>query len=374
MNMSYYEQYAKIKNTDFEAVWQATTTADVEAVLRKDELSPDDYLVLLSPAAHKVLEQATRRAKEITQRHHKKEITLFAPLYLSDHCTNHCVYCSFSYNHEFPRKKLNAQEMINEGKQIAATGIDHLLLLTGDSRRDTPVSYMKEAAESLRGLFSWLGIEINALDTEEYRELVEAGVSGLTLYQEVYDEEIYKELHLKGPKRNYKYRLDAPERGCQAGMKSVGIGALLGLNDWRKEVYFAGMHARYLQEKYPDTVISLSPPRMRPFAGQFQPRSILSDTELMQVIIAYRLFLPRSGLTLSTREPEYMRDQLIHMGITKMSAGVSTQVGGYSEDSEEGVPQFEISDERSVEEVCRMLIKSGYRPGLRAEPVGAAGE
>ncbi|WP_438446768.1 2-iminoacetate synthase ThiH [Gorillibacterium sp. sgz5001074] len=364
--MSFYEVYQERKNMAFEDVWRSAGASDVENVLEKEELTEEDFLLLLSPAAETLLEKTAERAEAVTARHHGREITLFAPLYLSDHCTNHCVYCSFSHMNEFHRRKLDVEQIAEQGACIAATGVDHLLLLTGDSVKESPVSYIRDAALALRDRFSWIGIEINALKTEEYAQLAEAGVTGLTLYQEVYDESVYRQLHLKGPKRNYRFRLDAPERGCQAGMRSVGIGALLGLNDWRREVFFTGLHARYLQERYPGTAISLSPPRMRPFAGSFQPRSMVGDRELMQAVIAYRLFLPRCGLTLSTREPAWMRDRLVRMGITKMSAGVSTSVGGYAEEEEAGVPQFQISDERSVGEVCGMLRTRGFRPVLRA--------
>lgn len=363
--MSYYKELEKLRELPFEEIWQNAGPADVERVLGKEELTREDFLILLSPAAGAKLDRLAARAQDVTERHFHKKIALFAPLYISDHCTNHCVYCSFSMTNEFPRSKLGMEEIAAQGALIAQSGIDQLLILTGDSLRDTPVSYIRQSAEVLRDHFSWLGVEINALETEGYRELVQAGVQGLTIYQEVYEEDIYRELHPKGPKRNYRFRLDAPERGCQAGMRSVGIGALLGLNDWRREVFYTGMHARYLQEHYPDTAISLSPPRMRPFAGAFQPRSVLEDRDLMQVVLAYRLFLPRCGITLSTREPAEMRDKLVSMGITKMSAGVSTQVGGYAEQDEEGVPQFQISDERTVSEVCRMLTEKGYRPQIR---------
>lgn len=362
--MSFYEQVEQLMNRPLAALWQKTTTADVEQTLQKERLEEEDLLTLLSPAAQTMLETISREAKAVTERHFHKKISLFAPLYISDHCANHCVYCSFSYTNPFPRTKLTMPEIAREAKPITDAGIRDLIILTGDSPKETPVSYIRQSVETLRGSFNRLSIEINALDTEGYRELVEAGVSGLTIYQEVYDEAIYKEIHLKGPKRNYRYRLDAPERGCQAGMRNVNIGALLGMNDWRTEAFVAGMHAHYLQQRYPDTSIGLSIPRLRPFLGSFQPRSIVSDADLKQVIAAFRLFLPRSGLTLSTRESASLRDQLIHLGITKISAGVSTQVGGYSESSAETVPQFEISDERNVRQICDMITHNGYTPVL----------
>lgn len=360
--MSFYEQYEKLAKLPFEDIWKTKTAADVEKVLAKEEIDEEDFLTLLSPVAQTLLEATAKKARTVTERYFHKNMTLFAPLYISDHCVNHCVYCSFNMSNAFRRTKLTIEEVAKEGQQIAASGIGHLLLLTGESPKETPISYFKKAIDVLKHEFESLSIEIYPLDTESYHELVEAGVSGLTIYQEVYNEQIYKDIHPKGPKRNYRYRLDAPERGCQAGMRSVNIGALLGMDDWRKEVFFTGMHARYLQERYPDTVISLSPPRMRPFAGSFQPRSIVRDEDLIQALLAYRLLLQRSGLTLSTREPAALRDRLVHLGITKMSAGVSTQVGGYSTESAETVSQFKISDERGVSEICDMLLQSGFQP------------
>jgi 2-iminoacetate synthase len=212
----------------------------------------------------------------------------------------------------------------------------------------------------LKKYFTSISIEIYPLETEEYAELVAAGVDGMTIYQEVYDQKIYEELHIAGPKRNYAYRFDAPERACQAGMRTVNIGALLGLNDWRKEAFITGIHANYLQGKYLDVEISMSPPRMRPHAGGFPPKVIVDDKNLVQYILAYRLFMPRSGITLSTREAAKLRNNLLKLGVTKMSAGVCTAVGGHTQRG--SASQFEISDERSVAEVAAMLYQEGYQP------------
>jgi 2-iminoacetate synthase len=239
-------------------------------------------------------------------------------------------------------------------------GIKDLVVLTGESRKHSPVSYIKDSIEILTEYFSSIAIEVYPMETEEYRELVDAGVDGLTIYQETYNEQIYDQVHITGPKKDYRFRLDAPERGCQAGMRRINIGPLLGLDDWRKESFFAGLHANYLQNKYLDTEISLSLPRLRPHMGSFEPNSIVDDPALVQIILAYRLFLPRLGISLSTRESDKLRDNLLPLGITKMSAESSTAVGGYAENR--GVNQFDISDDRTVAEVKELLLARGYQP------------
>lgn len=360
--MSFYEPLQSLKSLPFESLWQQFQPEDVLAALSRTTLNERDLLALLSPAAQPLLENIAAKAAEITRRHFGHTMLLFTPIYVADFCVNHCTYCSFSSIHAFPRKKLSMEELDREAERIAGTGLKHLLVLTGESRTETPVSYIRECIERLRRHFSSVSVEIYPLRTEEYKELIASGADGLTIYQEVYDEAIYKELHVKGPKRNYRNRLDAPERGCEAGFRGVNIGALLGLADWRQEAFYTVMHAKYLQDRYPECEISLSPPRIRPHLGAFQPASRVGDREFVQILLAYRLFLPRSGITLSTREPAELRDRLIHLGITKMSAGVSTQVGGHSHPEEAGAPQFEISDDRGVQDIRSMLYASGLQP------------
>jgi 2-iminoacetate synthase len=245
-------------------------------------------------------------------------------------------------------------------------GFRHILILTGESRQKTPVSYIKEAVGVLVDYFDSIAIEIYPLETEEYQELIRAGVDSLTIYQEVYDPQTYDELHIAGPKKDYHFRLDAPERGCQAGMRAVNIGALLGLNNWRKEAFFTGLHAQYLQDNYLETEVSLSLPRIRPHLGSFQAEESVYDRYLVQNLLALRLFLPRAGLNISTRESAELRDNLIDLGISKMSAASKTQVGGYAQNNEaktevEDDCQFEISDQRSLSEVVTMLENKGYQ-------------
>jgi 2-iminoacetate synthase len=358
--MSFYEKLERLEQYPYEQLWKGYTEEDVRRAIAKEKLEEADLLALLSPAAIPLLEEIAQKARRITRAHFGHAMQLFTPMYLADFCVNHCTYCSFSSIYDFPRKKLSLEEVRREAETIAATGLRHILILTGESRRDNPVSYIKDCVKVLREYFSSISIEINPLATAEYQELLEAGVDGLTLYQEVYHQETYKELHVKGPKRNYRNRLDAPERGCKAGFRAVNIGALLGMHDWRQEAFLSAMHARYLQDRYPECEISLSTPRFRPYLGEFNPDSDVSDRALVQIILAYRLFLPRSGITLSTREPADLRNHLIHLGITKMSAGVSTEVGGHT--SVGGTPQFEISDSRTVREITDMLYANSFQP------------
>ncbi|BCG58498.1 2-iminoacetate synthase ThiH [Paenibacillus sp. URB8-2] len=358
--MSFYESLMTLERLPFKELWKGYGAEDVRRALAKEKLDEEDLLALLSPAAGPHLEEMAQKAQRITRSHFGHVVQLFTPMYVADYCVNHCTYCSFSSIYDFPRKKLTLEEVEKEAAAIASTGLRHILLLTGESRRDSPVGYVKDCVKVLRKYFSSISIEVNPLSAEEYQELAHAGVDGLTLFQEVYDRETYAKLHVKGPKRNFRARLDAPERGCQAGFRSVNIGALLGLHDWRQEAFMAAMHARYLQDRYPSCEISLSPPRFRPYLGSFNPESDVTDRALVQIILAYRLFLPRSGITLSTREPAEFRDRLVHLGVTKMSAGVSTEVGGHTGDG--GTPQFEISDSRSVPEIRDMLYRSGLQP------------
>ncbi|MBU8905815.1 2-iminoacetate synthase ThiH [Desertibacillus haloalkaliphilus] len=359
--MSFYLIYKQLKDVPIETYMQSVSEADVRVVLTKQELNQEDLLALLSPAAERILEEIAEQAHRLTVQHFGKTIQLFNPLYVSDYCVNHCTYCSFSVTNEFERKILTEEEIEVEAQTLRATGIEHVLLLTGESKQHTPVSYLKDCVKILRKYFSSIAIEVNPLDTEEYEELFAAGVDGVTVYQETYNEDIYKQYHVKGPKRNYLYRLDTPERACEAGMRSVNIGALLGLDDWRKEVFLMAMHAQYLQTTYLGTEISVSLPRIRPTIGDFIPTTAVYDRYLVQCMLALRLFLPRSGITLSTRESPELRDHLLPLGVTKMSAGASTEVGGYSQD-DKGTNQFEISDERNVNEISEALIRKGYQP------------
>ena len=358
--MNFYDELREYHSFDFHGFLDRITEKDVTAVIAKDRLNAMDYLMLLSPAAGACLEAMARRAHQLTVQHFGRTMLLYTPMYLANYCVNQCVYCGFRLSNHLDRKKLSLGEVEAEAQIIAATGLKHILILTGESRKDSPVSYIRQCVEVLRKYFTSISIEIYPIETHEYAELIAAGVDGLTIYQEVYDEAVYKELHPAGPKRNYQYRLDAPERGCMAGVRSVNIGALLGLQDWRTEAFATGLHADYLQRRYPETEVSMSPPRMRPHLGGYPPRVHVTDKNLVQYVLAYRLFMPRSGITLSTRENAALRDNMIKLGVTKMSAGTCTAVGGRAHQDSTG--QFEISDDRTVEEVAATLYNIGYQP------------
>ena len=359
----FYDQYLLWQKQMKKYSAQGFRAADVKRVLGSDRLDPVDLMVLLSPAAEPFLEEMAQKAHRITVQNFGKTISLFAPLYLANFCTNQCVYCSYNTQNHILRRKLSLEEVELEGKAIAETGIQHLLLLTGESRQKSGPDYMRDCVEVLRPHFASLGIEVYPLEEEEYRMLFEAGVDGFTMFQEAYDEEVYASVHPSGPKSVHRYRLDAPERACRGGMSSVNIGALLGLGEWRNEAFFTALHAAYLQQHYPDVELAISIPRLRPHVGTFEPTSSpVTDAALVQIILAYRLFLPRVGITLSTRESAGMRESLLPLGITKMSAGARTSVGGYAEETEPGSSQFEISDDRSVEEIVKMLRTKGYQP------------
>ena len=358
--MSFYDEIQRYGTFNFEGFFERIAGADIEKIIAKYRLNERDYLALLSPAAETFLEEMAQRAHRLTVQHFGRVILLYTPLYLSNYCVNHCVYCGFQVNNKLERKKLTPLEVEKEAEIIAATGLKHVLVLTGESRQHSPVSYIKECVEILKRYFTSISIEIYPLEESEYAELIAAGVDGLTVYQEVYDEEVYARLHPAGPKRNYRYRLEAPERACKAGIRTVNVGALLGLNRWRTEAFFTGLHADYLQNKFPEVEVSISPPRMRPHLGGFQPRVEVTDRNLLQYMLAFRLFMHRGGITISTRERSELRDHLVKLGATKMSAGSCTAVGGRSEDCSPG--QFEISDGRSVSEMAGMLYSQGYQP------------
>lgn len=359
--MDFYKIIKEYKDFDFKGFDEKVTEAQVQVVLAKDTLTETDFLTLLSGSASRYLEQMADKAKRLTYQHFGKVILLYTPLYLANYCVNRCAYCGFNAENNIVRGRLELSEVEKEAEHISKSGLKHILILTGESKKYSPVAYIKECIEVLKKYFSSISIEIYPLNTNEYMSVIASGVDGLTVYQEVYDEEIYKAVHLGGPKKDYLYRLNAPERACNAGMRSVNVGALLGLNDWREEAFFTGMHASYLQNKYSETELGVSLPRLRPHTGSFQPKCDVSDRELVQIMLAFRLFLPRVGITISTRERKELRDNLVGLGVTKMSAGSSTEVGGRS-DEKKTVGQFSISDERSVEDIKNMIYSKGYQP------------
>lgn len=343
--MSFYEIYSKYKNG---------LICEAEAKKLAD---------LLSLASEKSLEEMAQKSRKLTLQYFGRTIQLYTPLYISSYCDNVCLYCGFNTNNKIERKKLTLEEVEKEAGFISSTGLKTILMLTGESRRMTPVGYIKDCVKILKKYFSSISIEIYPLAEDEYSELVKEGVDGLTIYQEVYDEDIYNKVHPSGPKSDYRFRLGAPERAGRAGMRNINIGTLLGLNDWRKEILSLGLHAKYLQDKFPAAEIGVSVPRIRPQVAGFEPEHIVSDKNMVQIIAALRIFMPRLSISLSTREKQEFRDNLVPLGITRMSAESTTRVGGHTIKAEdEYSAQFEISNKRTVEEIKNSLEKKGYQP------------
>lgn len=365
--MSYDDILLKYKTLPFEKFFREVSPEEVERSIHSGAQDPARLLALLSPAAERLLEPMAQKAHALTLMHFGKTVQLYTPMYLSNYCENECAYCGFNAANKMPRKTLTLEEMEKEAAFIASTGIQHLLILTGDSREKSPPAYIRKCLKVLKKYFSSISVEIYALTGEEYANLARSGVDGLTLYQETYDEVVYARVHKAGPKMDFRFRLDAPERAAQSGMRSVNIGTLLGLNDWRKEVFGMGLHAQYLQDRYGKVEIGVSLPRIRPHTGDFKAITEVNDRNMTQIIVALRLFLPRIGITLSTRENASLRENLLPLGITRMSAGSTTRVGGHTIgfSEEHNVPQFEISDPRDVQEIKEMLAAKGYQPVLK---------
>ncbi|MDC7222587.1 MAG: 2-iminoacetate synthase ThiH [Spirochaetales bacterium] len=345
---------------------------DVEKALSGDRLTPRDLGALLSEEALPFLEPMARKSALLTQRNFGKAVLLYAPIYLSDYCSSPCTYCSFNCQNKMPRSRLGKEELRREAEYLAQRGIQHVLVLTGCSQKHSPPDWIAERLEILRDYFACVGLEIFSLDRAGYEDLGRAGAEEMTIYQETYDRELYKVYHPSGPKSVYDERIAAPEAACQAGYRSVNQGVLLGLAPWRRDFFTAACHAVWLASRYPGTDVALSFPRIRPAAGYHVPYPV-EDRDLVQAMLAWRLFMPRGGLSLSTRESADLRRHLIPLGVTRLSAGSSTAVGGYVLNNKKG--QFAVSDESSIEATAAMLKEIGYQPVYRdwQSPVGSVG-
>lgn len=338
------------------------TSRDVEKALHKEQLSVEDYAAILSPAAMPYLEKMARKAKAETRKHFGNSISLFTPLYIANYCENQCTYCGFSATNKIHRATLSLQEAEDELKAIAATGLKEILFLTGESRYKSSVDYIGETIKLATKYFSTIGIEIYPLNVDEYAYIHSCGADFVSVYQETYNPDKYEQVHLWGSKRIFPYRFHAQERALLGGMRGVAFGALLGLDDFRKDAFAAGIHALLIQQRYPHAEISFSVPRLRPYINNANnnPKDV-HEKQLLQVMLAYRLFMPYAGITISTRERAGFRDHVIGMAATKMSAGVNVGVGGHHEE-QKGDQQFEISDERTVHEVHQMILSRGLQP------------
>jgi 2-iminoacetate synthase len=362
-----------------------TSPAQAREALGRPRPALPDFARLISPAAGGFLEELCRRSQALTRRRFGNVMRLFAPLYLSNECINNCKYCGFSRDNPIARVTLTVEEALREARALKERGFRNILLVAGEHPKFVSVGYLADCVRALRREVPGISLEVGPLESEEYRPIVEAGAEGLVVYQETYQRDVYAEMHTAGPKRDFNWRMETPERAYAAGFHRLGIGALYGLGEWRHEALSLAAHALYLLRHCWKAQLSLSLPRLRPCAGQFQPPTHLSERELVQLACAFRLLLPDAGLVLSTREPAHLRDGLISLGITMISAGSHTEPGGYtgagrenlhqtqrgrrvdlaagaSEWAEGATEQFEIADQRSAAEVAAVLLRLGYEP------------
>ncbi len=377
--MRYMEGMERISSDLLEKVLEQTagydyesyTDADVCRALMHETCSVEDFQALLSPAAQRHLEEMAARAKYETSRHFGNTVYLFTPLYLANYCENYCVYCGFNCYNDIVRKKLTMEEAEQEMKVIADSGIEEILMLTGESHKMSDLTYIGEACKLAARYFRNVGLEIYPVNRADYRYLHACGADYITVFQETYDITAYEKLHLTGHKRVFPYRFDAQERAILGGMRGVAGSALLGLSDFRKDAFASALHIYYLQRKYPHVEYSLSCPRLRPIINndKINPQDV-HEKQLCQILCAYRIFLPYVGITVSSREQKHFRDGIVKIAATKVSAGVSTGIGDHESkyhgapEAETGDEQFEIADERSLDQMYQDLAAEGLQPVL----------
>lgn len=353
----------KYAGFDIYRYFSTLSDKEIEASLNKPVLKERDFLNLLSPGARPFIEKMAQRSHGMTIRNFGRTIGLYIPLYISSYCSNDCLYCGFRKTNNISRRRLSLEEIEVSAAKISGTGMRHVLVLTGEDRKRSSPRYILDAVKLLKKYFASVSLEVYPLETHEYKMMKEAGADGLNLYQEVYDESIYSVMHPSGRKADYSCRLNAPERAAEAGLRSITIGTLLGLGEKRYETFMAGLHADYLSSRFPDTEISVSLPRLNRAEGMSHSGGMIEDIDIVQFILAYRLFIPRLGISISTRERSGFRDNLIPLGITRMSAGSRTDVGGYL--GRKDSPQFAIRDERGTADVVRAIAGKGYQPVLK---------
>jgi 2-iminoacetate synthase len=340
---------------------RSKTRRDVEQALDAGPRSLEDFKALISPAAAPYLEQMAQISQQLTQKRFGKVIQMYVPMYLSNECNNICTYCGFSYDNKVRRKTLSAIEIMEEVAAIKNMGYDHVLLVTGEANQSVHTDYFKKVLDLIRPHFAHISMEVQPLDLEDYQELTPYGLNTVLVYQETYHEEDYKKHHPKGKKSNFQYRLETPDRLGQAGIHKMGLGVLIGLEDWRTDSFFTALHLSYLEKRYWQSKYSISFPRLRPFSGGLEPKVVMNDRELVQLICAYRIFNEEIELSISTRESVSFRNNIIKLGITSISAGSKTNPGGYAVEPQ-SLEQFEISDERNAAEIAQMISAQGYEP------------
>lgn len=356
MFKSLFEQYDW---NEVKAGIYAKTPADVERALHAPHRSLDDFAALISPAAAPYLGEMAAISNTLTRQRFGNTMQLYIPMYLSNECQNICTYCGFSLDNKIRRKTLSAAEILLETAVIKEMGFEHVLLVTGESGRHAGMDYFKKVLELLRPHFANISMEVQPMEEQDYRELAALGLHTVLVYQETYHREDYKKHHPKGRKSNFEYRLDTPDRLGRAGIHKIGLGVLIGLEDWRTDSFFTALHLAYLEKKYWQTRYSISFPRLRPFSGGLAPKVAMNDRELVQLICSYRLLNQEVELSISTREEEKFRNNAVHLGITAMSAASKTNPGGYTADTA-SLEQFEISDDRSAALIVEMLQKQGF--------------
>jgi 2-iminoacetate synthase len=339
----------------------AKTTADVEQALSASSRTLEDFKALISPAASGYLEQMASISHRLTKKRFGNVVQMYVPMYLSNECNNICTYCGFSYDNKVRRKTLSSVEIMQEVAVIKKMGYEHILLVTGEANQTVDVAYFKKVLALLKPHFAQISMEVQPMDVEDYQELIPYGLNTVLVYQETYHQVDYRKHHPKGKKSNFGYRLETPDRLGEAGIHKMGLGVLIGLEDWRTDSFFTALHLSYLEKKYWQSKYSLSFPRLRPFSGGLEPKVVMSDKELVQLICAYRLFNEEVELSISTRESPVFRNNIIKLGITAISAGSKTNPGGYAVEPE-SLEQFEISDERSPKEIAGMIVAQGYEP------------
>ena len=337
------------------------TTEDVEKALAAEHRSLEDFKALISPAAEPFLEKMAKESRALTLKRFGNTVQMFAPLYLSNECQNICTYCGFSLHNKILRTTLTDAQIIKECEAVKELGFDHILLVTGEANKTVGVDYLLNAIKVVRPYFANISIEVQPLEQDEYELLINEGLYAVLVYQETYHKEEYRTHHTKGKKSNYEYRIDTPDRLGKAGVHKIGLGVLIGLEDWRTDSFFNALHLNYLEKNYWQTRYSVSFPRLRPAEGLLEPKVVMSDKQLVQLICAYRLFNENVELSISTRENSTFRNNIFKMGITSMSSGSKTNPGGYAVFPEkESLEQFEIDDKRSPKEVAAMIKQQGY--------------
>jgi 2-iminoacetate synthase len=365
-----------------------TPSSAIPAIVAGSNRNLSDFAQLISPAAGEHLELMGRRSQQLTQQRFGKVVRLFAPLYLSNECINNCSYCGFSRDNPIMRVTLSTEDVMREAQALKAQGFRNVLLVAGEHPKFVSNNYLADCTRALHAEFPSVSLEVGPMETQDYRSMVEAGADGLVVYQETYDRQVYADMHTAGPKRDFDWRLETPERAYTAGFRRLGIGALYGLSDWRLEALCVAAHADYLLRHCWKAHVTISLPRLRPCAGEFQPLTHMTDRELVQLVCAFRIIFPDVGLVLSTRESAKLRDGLFPLGITLISAGSHTEPGGYTGAGKEKIHQtvrgrivdvgasewagkseqtaatgqFNIADERSPEEVAATLRRLGYEP------------